>query len=148
MSLQLRIESAMRDAMRARDARRTQTLRMAMAAAQNKRIELRRDLTDADMLDVLGRQIKQRRESIEMFRTGGREEKAADEEAEAAILAEFMPEQLSEHEVETLVRRAIADSGANGPAEMGKVMSRLVPDTKGRVDGRLLSETVRRLLAS
>jgi uncharacterized protein len=147
MSLQQRIESAMRDAMRARDARRTQTLRMAMAAAQNKRIELRRDLTDADMLDVLGRQIKQRRESIEMFRSGGREEKAADEEAEAAILAEYMPEQLSVDEVEALVRRAIADSGASGPADMGKVMSRLVPETKGRVDGRALSETVRRLLA-
>jgi uncharacterized protein YqeY len=147
MSLQQRIESAMRDAMRARDARRTQTLRMAMAAAQNKRIELRRDLTDADMLDVVGRQIKQRRESIEMFRSGGREEKAADEEAEAAILAEFLPEQLSEQEVEALVRRAIADSGAKSPAEMGKVMSLLVPQTKGRVDGRALSDTVRRLLA-
>jgi uncharacterized protein len=147
MSLQQRIESAMRDAMRARDARRTQTLRMAMAAAQNKRIELRRDLTDADMLDVLGRQIKQRRESIEMFRSGGREEKAADEEAEAAILAEYMPEQLSADEVEALVRLAIADSGASGRADMGKVMSRLVPETKGRVDGRALSETVRRLLA-
>jgi uncharacterized protein len=147
MSLQQRIESAMRDAMRARDARRTQTLRMAMAAAQNKRIELRRDLTDADMLDVVGKQIKQRRESIEMFRSGGREEKAADEEAEAAILAEFLPEQLSEEEVEALVRRAIADSGASSPAEMGRVMSLLVPETKGRVDGRALSETVRRLLA-
>lgn len=147
MSLQLRIESAMRDAMRARDAQRTQTLRMAIAAAQNKRIELRRDLTDADMLDVLARQIKQRRESTEMFRKGGREEKAADEEAEAAILAGFLPEQLSEEEVERLVRRAIAESGASGPAEMGKVMSRLVPETKGKVDGRALSETVRRLLA-
>jgi uncharacterized protein YqeY len=147
MSLQQRIESAMRDAMRARDARRTQTLRMAMAAAQNKRIELRRDLTDADMLDVVGKQIKQRRESIEMFRRGGREEKAADEEAEAAILAEFLPEQLSEEEVEALVRRAIADSGASSPAEMGRVMGLLVPQTKGRVDGRALSETVRRLLA-
>ena len=147
MSLQQRIESAMRDAMRARDARRTQTLRMAMAAAQNKRIELRRDLTDADMLDVVGKQIKQRRESIEMFRSGGREEKAADEEAEAAILAEFLPEQLSDEEVEALVQRAIADSGASGPAEMGKVMGLLAPQTKGRVDGRALSETVRRLLA-
>lgn len=147
MSLQQRIESAMRDAMRARDARRTQTLRMAMAAAQNKRIELRGDLTDADMLDVVGKQIKQRRESIEMFRRGGREEKAADEEAEAAILAEFLPEQLSEEEVEALVRRAIADSGASSPAEMGRVMSLLVPETKGRVDGRALSETVRSLLA-
>jgi len=137
----------MRDAMRARDARRTQTLRMAMAAAQNKRIELRRDLTDADMLDVVGKQIKQRRESIEMFRSGGREEKAADEQAEAEILAEFLPEQLSDEEVEALVQRAIADSGASGPAEMGKVMGLLAPQTKGRVDGRALSETVRRLLA-
>ena len=147
MSLQQRIESAMRDAMRARDARRTQTLRMAMAAAQNKRIELRRDLTDADMLDVVGKQIKQRRESIEMFRSGGREEKAADEQAEAEILAEFLPEQLSDEEVEALVQRAIADSGAKSPAEMGKVMGLLAPQTKGRVDGRALSETVRRLLA-
>jgi len=87
MSLQQRIESAMRDAMRARDARRTQTLRMAMAAAQNKRIELRRDLTDADMLDVLGRQIKQRRESIEMFRTGGREDRRLLSETVRRLLA-------------------------------------------------------------
>ena len=146
MSLQQRIESAMRDAMRARDARRTQTLRMAMAAAQNKRIELRRDLTDADMLDVVGKQIKQRRESIEMFRSGGREEKAADEQAEAEILAEFLPEQLSDEEVEALVQRAIADSGASGPAEMGKVMGLVMARAKGRADGNEVQRKVRERL--
>ncbi len=147
MTLQERIESAMRDAMRARDVRRTQTLRMAMAAAHNKQIELRRPLTDTDMLDVLGRQLKQRHESVEMFRAGGRPEKAADEEAEAAILAEFLPEQLPPAEIERLVRDAIAQSGASSPRDLGKVMGRVAPQVKGRADGRIVSELVRRLLA-
>ncbi len=95
MTLQERIESAMRDAMRARDERRTQTLRMAMAAAHNRQIELGRPLTDDDYTDVLGKQVKQRRESIEAFRAGAREAMADAEEAEAAILAEFLPERLA-----------------------------------------------------
>src|SRR6266581_5385145 len=95
MTLLHRIEDAMRDAMKARDSRRTQTLRMAMSAAHNRRIELQRDLSDEEVTEVLARQVKQRRESIETFRAGGREERAADEEAEAAILTEYLPEQLS-----------------------------------------------------
>src|SRR2546423_11718731 len=87
MTLLHRIEDAMRDAMRARDERRTQTLRMAMAAAHNRRIELRRDLTDNEMSEVLGRQVKQRRESTEIYRSAGRDDRAAEEEAEVAILA-------------------------------------------------------------
>lgn len=147
MTLQQRITSAMRDAMRARDQRRTLTLRMAMAAAQNKEIELRRPLTDADMLDVLNRQLKQRRESIEMFRSGAREEQAVGEEAEAAILTEFLPEQLSGDEVARIVRAAIGETGATTPAEMGRVMGRVAPQVKGRADGRAVSDLVRRLLA-
>jgi uncharacterized protein YqeY len=146
MTLQTRIESAMRDAMRARDQRRTSTLRMAMAAAQNRRIELGRDLTDEDMVEVLGRQLKQRRESIEQFRAGGREEMAADEEAEAQILAEFLPEQLSEGELAAMVDEAISQTGASGPGDMGRVMGALMPRTKGRADGKLVSELVRRRL--
>ena len=136
----------MRDAMRARDQRRTSTLRMAMAAAQNRRIELGRDLTDEDMVEVLGRQLKQRRESIEQFRAGGREEMAADEEAEAQILAEFLPEQLSEGELAAMVDEAISQTGASGPGDMGRVMGALMPRTKGRADGKLVSELVRRRL--
>lgn len=147
MTLQERIASEMRDAMRARDERRTLTLRMAMAAAHNRQIELQRPLTDADMLDVLSRQLKQRRESIEMFRAGGREQQAADEEAEARILGEFLPEQLAPEEVERIVREAITRSGATSPAQMGTVMGRVAPQIKGRADGRAVSELVRRLLA-
>lgn len=146
MSLSDRLEAAMRDAMRARDEQRTQTLRMAMAAAHNLKIERRRDLTDDEVVDVLTKQVKQRRESIEMYRAGGREDRAAAEEAEAAILAEFLPEQLSEAEVEELARAAVAETGAASPADLGRVMGRLAPQTRGRADGRLVSDVVRRLL--
>ena len=148
MTLQDRIESAMRDAMRARDARRTQTLRMAMSAAHNREIELGRPLADEDYVEILGRQVKQRRESIEAFRTGGRDAMAANEEAEAGILAEFLPEPLSEGELEAIVSAAIAETGATTAADLGKVMGRVVPQTKGRADGKALSDLVRRLLAT
>jgi uncharacterized protein YqeY len=147
MTLSDRIESAMRDAMRARDDRRTQTLRMAMAAAHNQRIARGRDLTDDEVVEVLAKQVKQRRESIEMYRAGGREDRAAAEEAEAAILAEYLPAPLSEDEIATLARAAIAESGATSAADLGRVMGRLSAQTKGRADGRAVSEVVRRLLA-
>ena len=147
MTLLHRIEDAMRDAMRARDERRTQTLRMAMAAAHNRRIELRRDLTDDEVSEVLGRQVKQRRESIEIYRGAGRDDRAAEEEGEVAILSEFLPEQLDPAELERIARAAIAESGASSPLDMGRVMGRLVPEVKGRADGRALSELVRQLLA-
>lgn len=146
-TLSRRIESAMRDAMRARDERRTQTLRMAMAAAHNLRIARGRDLSDEDVVDVLTKQVKQRRESIAMYRDAGREDRASAEEAEAAILAEFLPQQLSDAEVEALARAAIAETGASVPGDVGRVMGRLAPQTRGRADGRVVSEIVRRLLA-
>jgi uncharacterized protein YqeY len=147
MTLSDRIESAMRDAMRARDEQRTQTLRMAMAAAHNQRIARGRELTDDEVVEVLSRQVKQRRESIAMYRDAGRDDRAAAEEAEAAILAEFLPSQLSEAEVEAMARAAIAETGAASAADLGRVMGRLSPQTKGRADGRLVSDVVRRLLA-
>jgi uncharacterized protein YqeY len=146
MTLTERIESAMRDAMRARDERRTLTLRQAMAAAHNQRIALGRDLTDDETADVLAKQVKQRRESIEVYRGAGREDRAAAEEAEAAILAEFLPQQLTEAEIETLVQAAIAETGAAGPGDMGKVMGRVVPQTRGRADGGAVSAVARRIL--
>jgi hypothetical protein len=147
MTLQDRIESAMRDAMRARDERRTQTLRMAMSAAHNRQIELGRSLADEDYVEILARQVKQRRESIEAFRAGGRDAMAADEEAEASILAEFLPEALSAAELEAIVRAAISETGASSPADLGRVMGTVVPQTKGRADGKAVSDLVRRLLA-
>ena len=138
----------MRDAMRARDERRTSTLRMVMAAAHNRQIELGRNLTDDEVVEVLGRQVKQRRESVEQFRAGGREERAEAEEAEAAILAEFLPEQLGEAELRAMVDEAVAQTGASSPADMGKVMGALMPRTKGRADGKLVSDLVRQRLGA
>ena len=137
----------MRDAMRARDERRTQTLRMAMAAAHNRQIELGRALSDEDYADILAKQVKQRQESMELFRVGGREAMADDEEAEAAILTEFLPPQIGADEVERIVRAAIAETGASAPGDMGKVMGRVMPQTRGRADSRAVSELVRQLLA-
>ncbi len=148
MTLQSRIESAMRDAMRSRDERRTATLRMAMAAAHNRRIELGRDLTDDEVVEVLGRQVKQRRESIEQFRAGGREEMVAIEEQEAAILAEYLPEQLSPAELEEIVRESVAETGASGPSDMGRVMGSVMPRVKGRANGKAVSDEVRRQLGA
>jgi len=145
--LSLRIETAMRDAMRARDERRTQTLRMAMAAAHNLRIARGHELSDEDVIDILSTQVKQRRESVAIFRDAGHEDRAAAEEAEAAILAEFLPQQLSEDDITALAREAIAETGASSPADLGRVMGRLAPQTKGRADGRRVSDIVRRLLA-
>jgi len=114
MSLEERITSAMREAMKARDADRVSTLRMAMAAATNRRIELGHTLTDEDTIGVLDRQVKQRRESAELFRSGGRPELADKEEAEIAILAEFLPTPLTDAEIDALIAAAIATTGYGG----------------------------------
>lgn len=136
----------MRDAMRARDELRTLTLRSAMAAAHNQQIAKGRELTDDEVIEVLTRQVKQRRESIAMYTDAGRADRAAAEEAEAAILAEFLPEQLGEEEIVELARAAIAETGASAPGDFGRVMGRLSPQTRGRADGKLVSDVVRRLL--
>lgn len=146
MTLQQRIESAMREAMLSRDVRRTGTLRMAMAAFQNRRIELGRDLTDEDVIDVLTRQMKQRRESVEHFKAAGRDSMVKVEEEESAIIAEFLPQQLSEAELEQLVGAAVAETGASSPIDMGRVMGRLTPQTRGRADGKVVADMVRRQL--
>ena len=147
MSLQTDIQSAMRTAMKAGDAPRVSTLRLVMAAAHNRQIELGHELTDAEVVEVLDRQVKQRRESIELYRGGGRDDLADTEEAEIAILREFLPEPLTDAEVEQLVRDAVATTGASSPSDMGRVMGVLVPQTKGRADGKLVSDLVRRLLS-
>ena len=143
MTLQQRIESAMREAMLARDIRRVGTLRMAMAAFQNRRIELGRDLTDEDVVDVLSKQMKLRRESIEHFKAAGRDAMVQVEEEESAVIREFLPEALSEEQVAAIVDAAVAETGASSPADMGRVMGRVSPQVKGRADGKAVAELVR-----
>ncbi|HKY89234.1 MAG TPA: GatB/YqeY domain-containing protein [Candidatus Limnocylindrales bacterium] len=147
MTLNERLQGALTSAIRARDELRRETLRMAIAAAYNEQKAARRPLTDDEVIAVLARELKRRRESIEAFRAGGREDRAAREEAEAAVVAEFLPRPLSEEELREMVRAAIAETGASTPRDLGRVMGVLVPRTRGRAEGRTVSEMVARELA-
>ena len=147
MSLAERIQADLTAAMKAREELRLSTLRMVRSAMQYAQVEKRAELSDDDVLGVLSRQAKQRRESAEEFRKGNRPELAAKEEAEAAIIAEYLPQQLTESELRALVSEAIAATGAASAKDLGKVMGWLSPKTKGRADGRQLSNLVRAALA-
>ena len=134
--------------MRSGDSLRRDTLRMAESAIYNAEKRERREYSDDEVAAVLSREVKTRRESVEAFRKGGREDLASKEEAEIGILAAFLPEQLSEAEIERLVREAVAATGAAGPRDMGKVMGYVSPKTKGRADGRVVSQVAGRVLAA
>lgn len=142
------MQSEITAAMRSGDALRRDTLRMAESAIYNGEKRDRRTYSDDDVAAVLAREVKTRRESVEAFRKGNREDLAAKEEAEIAILAVFLPEQLSADQIAALVAEAMAATGAAGPRDMGKVMGWLAPRTKGRADGRLVSQVVGQALAA
>jgi len=148
VSLRERIQSDITAAMRSGDALRRDTLRMAESAIYNAEKRDRRSYSDDDVAGVLSREVKTRRESVEAFRKGGREDLASKEEAEIGILAAFLPEQLSDAEIAGLVDEAIAATGAAGPRDMGKVMGWLAPRTRGKADGRAVSQRVGTVLAS
>jgi len=133
--------------MRGRDALRRDTLRMALSAAYNVEKRNAHPLTEDELLAVLSREVKTRRESVEAFRSGGREDLATKEEAEIAILSEYLPQALTAPEIAELVREAISATGASSARDMGKVMGWLAPRTRGRADGKYVSELVVRALA-
>jgi len=133
--------------MRSGDALRRDVLRMAQNAVYSIEKRERRELSDDDVVAVLTREVKTRRESIDAFRKGGRDDLAAKEEAEIAILAGFLPEQLDEDAIATLVDEAVQATGASSARDLGKVMGWLSPKTRGRADGRRVSELVARALA-
>ena len=148
MSLQDRVQTDIAAAMRAGDGLRRDVLRMVVSAAYNVEKRQGRPLTDDEYLAVLSREVKTRRESVEAFRAGGREDLAAKEEAEIAIIGEYLPEALTEDEIAALVREGIAATGASSARDMGKVMGWLTPRTRGRADGKRVSELVVQALAS
>jgi uncharacterized protein len=141
------LQADMKDAMRGGEAVRRDTLRMAIAAVQNAAKDKRAGLTDDEVLAVLTRQVKTRRESITAYRDGGRDDLADKEQAEIEVLVPYLPEQLDEAEVRALVIEAIAATGARSPMDMGRVMSELMPRVKGRADGKLVSSIVNEELA-
>ena len=136
----------MRTAMKAQDVIRRDTLRFALSAIHNEEVAKRRDLSDEELSGVLAKQAKMRRESIEAFAKGGRDELVAKETAELRIIEGYLPQQMTRDEIAALARAAIAETGAAGPAEQGKVMQKLITQVKGRAEGRAVAEVVGALL--
>ncbi|MBA4179992.1 MAG: aspartyl-tRNA amidotransferase [Anaerolinea sp.] len=144
--LQDQIQADLADAMRAKDEVRKSSIRMLIAALKNAQIEARKELDDAAVLAVVQKQVKQRRESIIEFRKGNREDLARQEEAEIAVLGEYLPAQASREEIVEAARKVIAETGASGPRDMGKVMPPLSKQFGASADGRTISEVVKELL--
>lgn len=144
-----RLEADMKEAMRARDQRRLGVIRMLRAKLLEREVELRSDrgrdyrLEDAEALPVIASYAKQRRDSIDGYRQGGREELAADEEAELAIVQTYLPQQMSEDEIRRVVDEAVAQAGATSVRDLGAVMKVLMPRVKGKADGGLVNRIVR-----
>jgi uncharacterized protein len=147
MSLIVRLEDELKQAMVARDSERRDTLRLILSSLRSAEKELQRPLHDDEELQVLQRERKQRNEAAEAFRTGGREEQADAEERELRVLEEFMPEPLSEEELEEIVDDAIAEVGATSMRDIGRVMADVMPQVAGRADGSAVSQLVREKLA-
>ena len=147
MTLAEDLKAAMTAAMRSQDALRRDTLRMVVAAAYNAEKTARRPLTDDEVVGVLTREVRMRRESVEAFANAGRDELAAKEAAEIEIISGFLPQALSEDELRAMVAAAIEETGAASARDMGKVMGVLAPRTRGRAEGKLVSGLVASELA-
>jgi|SRR5688500_8709415 len=147
MTLKARITDDMKNAMRAKDADRLSTIRLLLAAIKQREVDERKELADAEVLVVIDRMIKQRRDSIVQFAAGNRRDLADKEQAELDLLATYMPQPLSDAEVEALITEAIAKAGASGIAAMGKVMAELKPKLAGRADLGAVSAKVKTKLA-
>ncbi len=146
MGLREKIDSDVKEALKSGAKDKLSTLRMLNAALKNKQIDKRRPLSDDEVVETVRSLIKQRKDSIEQFAKGGRQDLVDKETAEAAVLEGYLPQQLTREEIEAMVRNAIAQSGAQGAKDMGKVMKALIPAIGGRADGKLVSELVKHAL--
>ena len=148
MTIKERLDEDIRSAMRARNQERLDTLRFLKSQIQLTEKNSQKALDDAGVTDVVAKQAKDRRESIQMFGDGGRADLVAKEEASLAVLQEYLPAQLDEAALTALAQQAIADTGAAGPADRGKVMGRIMPQVRGKADGSQVNAIVSRLLAA
>ena len=147
MALPERIKADMEQALRKSEKLRLSTLRLIVSAMNYYEIEKQKKIDDAGVIEVLSREAKKRKESIEAFEKGNRQDLADQEKAELAIISEYMPQQMSQDEITAAARTIIAQVGAKGPSDKGKVMQQLVPLTKGKADGKAVSDTVNDLLS-
>ncbi len=149
MSLKEKLQNDLTDAKRARDEIRSSTIRMILTSIKNEEVAGKeaRELNDAEIITVLSREAKKRREAAEAFDQAGAKDRADQERAEGVVIAEYRPKQLSEEEIKTLIAAAMAETGANSPAQMGLVMKSLQPKIAGKADGGLVSSLVKAALA-
>ena len=148
MSLKEQLTNDMKEAMKAHDKDRLAVIRMVRGAVRQQEIDGKKELGDEDVLAVISKEVKMRRDSIEEFRKGGREDLVEKTEAEIAVLMPYLPAQLSEEEIRGLVQAAVAQTGAASPKDMGKVMGVLMPKVKGRADGKTVNAIVRSMLTN
>jgi len=147
MSLKARINDDLKTAMRAGEARRRDAMRLLLAALKQREVDERKELADADVVAVIDKMIKQRREAIAQFEKGGRQDLAEKEQFEVGVLQAYMPQALSEAEIDTAVAEAIAAAGAKAPSDMGKVMGVLKSKLSGRADMAKVSALVKAKLS-
>jgi len=146
--LKQKLTDDLKQAMKAGDKVRRSAIRMVLASIQNAEIAKQAALEDSDILSIVAKEVRQRKESIEAFKQGDRQELVAQEEAELAVLTEYLPQQITREEIIDAARKVIEEVGAQGPADKGKVMSKLIAQLKGRADGREINTIVTELLAS
>ena len=149
MGLKEKLQTDLTQAIRSRDEVQSGTIRMLLAAITNEEVagKAAKVLSDAEIITVLSREAKKRREAVEAYTQAKREDLANKEKAEAAVIAQYLPEQLSEDEIKKLIQEAIASTGATGPSGMGLVMKQLQPKIAGKADGGLVSALVKAALA-
>jgi uncharacterized protein YqeY len=148
MTFKERLTQGMIGAAKAKDTLRLGTLRMLKSGLHNREIDLKRELDEAEFLQLLSVMVKQRKDSIEQFQKGGRPDLVEKEEAELRIIEAFLPEPLSEDEIDAAIAEAIAAVGATGSRDMGKVMKALMPNLTGRADGKAVGEKVKARLSA
>ena len=147
MALKEQLDADLKAAMRDKDALKLSVVRMLKSAVKYREIELMKPLDDAGVLAVIGSEIKRRRDSVEQYRAGNRQDLVEKEEAEIRILQGYLPQQLTEDELRAKVDAAVASVGAKGPKDMGAVMKALLPEVQGRAEGKTVSEMVKARLA-
>lgn len=148
MGLKAQLLQDMKEAMRSKDKVRLSTIRMINSLIKNAEIEKRGELTDDEIIQLLMKYAKQRKEAIEMYEKGGRQDLVEKEKAELAVVESYLPKQMSEEEIRELVKEAIEATGASSPKDIGKVMQHVMPKVKGRADGSVVNKIVREMLAN
>ncbi len=148
MALKDRIQQALKEALKQQHTTELSTLRLLLSEIKNAEIAAQKPADDERVMEVIAREAKRRRESIDAFRRGNREDLVVQEEAELAILMTYLPEQMTRDQIVEVARQVVDEVGARGPGDKGRVMSQLMPRLKGKADGKAVSDVVDELLAA